>query len=783
VADYLVQEDGSSRFILEDSSGDLLLETSSATPSVSAPFIPSVTALYTPGGFFPLTFDASGSFTVPPGVTQIYVIAWGGGGGSASSTRNGGQGGGGGGAMAAGFIPVSPGATYTVTVGAPGAPDGDGGSSSVVGDGGTSVVAVGGKTGVDPGTAGAGGLASACTGTATHSGGTGGAGNSTPGSGGAGGGGGAGRGADGGVGGAPSGINSGAAGLGGSGGGGNGGVGGQFSSILATNGTLPAGGAGGNYSIRSGGASGGGGRVIVEYGDLVLAGIPSVTQVFTPTVKFAGFTLPFIASHTSVKDIFSVFSHLTGTGPGIAGEQTLMELAPHGTSQTATLAATIGTGTGPLSLTGDSGLPSGSFCLQIGSEVLYVTKNSPGSYTINQRALSNTVAASHTSGATATWHDYYDMPLTSAATIAASFSADILGSGSTAYGGWLIAFDSSQAYIGASRYPMHVTSFLGVFPAGTGSTGVNRMDAAQSNATCIPAAVSDNCPAAISVPSRIATTIAIGDVGLVRYQNPSASMMQLGPRSCALQSWYGLKRVDAADNDVTTTNPSGNIVDGAIEAAFFNPSLVGEDPATGNPSDRPIAYTSTTLLGSSRSFTHGGTPSPPNFNEKGWPLGCLAVRQETKRVPYWQAYDWKNYNYTYCGFGTDNTFAQIVVNENGIVFGTSPIVSLPGSQDIKGPDAMWDDGNYYFATAWAVLIFQTPYLVVGPSIGGNYITPPTDTSVPGPVPGVSFDSGGAPTLTVPGDSHIGGSGGGIPPGGIIPPSPPPMGQRFWATMV
>ena len=43
------------------------------------------------------TFNSSGSFAVPPGVTQVTVQAWGGGGGGATRGTNGVGGGGGGG--------------------------------------------------------------------------------------------------------------------------------------------------------------------------------------------------------------------------------------------------------------------------------------------------------------------------------------------------------------------------------------------------------------------------------------------------------------------------------------------------------------------------------------------------------------------------------------------------------------------------------------------------------------------------------------------------------------
>jgi len=64
------------------------------------------------------TYNSSSTFTVPTGVTQINVEAWGGGGkGGSRVSSNGSAGGAGGGAYASSTFTVIPGATYTVTVG------------------------------------------------------------------------------------------------------------------------------------------------------------------------------------------------------------------------------------------------------------------------------------------------------------------------------------------------------------------------------------------------------------------------------------------------------------------------------------------------------------------------------------------------------------------------------------------------------------------------------------------------------------------------------------------
>ena len=77
-------------------------------------------------------FNSSGSFTIPNGVYQITAEAWGAGGsGGATQNVQSTGGGGGGGAYAAKTFAVSPGQTYTVTVGNGSSSTAPGGSSSV----------------------------------------------------------------------------------------------------------------------------------------------------------------------------------------------------------------------------------------------------------------------------------------------------------------------------------------------------------------------------------------------------------------------------------------------------------------------------------------------------------------------------------------------------------------------------------------------------------------------------------------------------------------------------
>lgn len=207
------------------------------------------------------TYDASGSFTVPPGVTSVTVECWGGGGRGGSRTSNGRGGGGGGGAYARSVLTVVPGNSYTVTVGA--------GSNSNTSPGGDSwfstagtILAKGGQSAASNSTTGAaGGSSAASIGTVKFDGGN---GDDAPASTGAGGGSSAGTAANGANG---SGQNGGTAPAGG----GDGGDGGNAGFLVGAGvaGTAPGGGGGGaERSALSGnqnGGNGASGRVVVTY--------------------------------------------------------------------------------------------------------------------------------------------------------------------------------------------------------------------------------------------------------------------------------------------------------------------------------------------------------------------------------------------------------------------------------------------------------------------------------------------------------------------------------------
>lgn len=95
------------------------------------------------------SFAASSTWTCPAYVNRVKVRVWGGGGGGVSNSSNGGGGGG----YAEGIVTVVPGTVYTVTVGAAGAANGNGGASGF-----HSLVTAGG--GVSGGAGGVGGGAS-----------------------------------------------------------------------------------------------------------------------------------------------------------------------------------------------------------------------------------------------------------------------------------------------------------------------------------------------------------------------------------------------------------------------------------------------------------------------------------------------------------------------------------------------------------------------------------------------------------------------------------------------
>ncbi len=194
-----------------------------------------------------VVFDSSDTWTVPEGVTEVTVHAWGAGGGGATSTSSfTGSGGGGGGAYVRRTVSVTPSANYNVVVGQGGSAGQTGGSSYFINT--STAMALGGSGGSGT-SGGSGGQAGSSVGDVKYSGGNGANGGTFSNGGGGGGGAGTTQG-----GGNASGTSGGA---GGSEGGGNGG-----NATSGAGNALGGGGAGGRNTT---GGSGANGRVIITY--------------------------------------------------------------------------------------------------------------------------------------------------------------------------------------------------------------------------------------------------------------------------------------------------------------------------------------------------------------------------------------------------------------------------------------------------------------------------------------------------------------------------------------
>ncbi|NJO70024.1 MAG: hypothetical protein HC830_12735, partial [Bacteroidetes bacterium] len=212
-----------------------------------------------------ITFSSDGTFTAPPGVTEIKVECWGAGGAGGSRTTNGRAGGGGGGAYARSIVTVIPGNTYTIIVGTGGS---NGNAGSVSSFNSTTVVAAGGSGVSDNTLSGAtGGTLAASTGDIIYIGGNGGDGTTGPGSVSGGGGGGAGSNGAGGN------ASTNTAGLGSTNNGGNGGAG------RTNNGT---GNGGNNYGGGGGGARGNGNDGGSGANGLVMVTLPAIVSLSSP---------------------------------------------------------------------------------------------------------------------------------------------------------------------------------------------------------------------------------------------------------------------------------------------------------------------------------------------------------------------------------------------------------------------------------------------------------------------------------------------------------------------
>ncbi len=293
-------------------------------------------------------FNASATFTVPAGVTSITVECWGGGGAGGGNTTNkdGGGGGGGGAYSKTTNIAVTPGATYTVTVGAGGT-----GSSGNGGNGGNSwfnttgtILATGGFGGFSPsgtgGVSGTGGLSSAGVGFIKYSGGTGGTGGSNNSGQGGPGGSSAGTGANGTSGSPIWSTETAAAEPIGGGIGGNGGTDGNIGLI----GAQPGGGGGGAGEENNGG-NGADGKVIITWSCPtnagILSGIPSICMGMNTTFTSDVVSGVWSSANTNIATINAITGSITTIAAGGPVAMTYTVARSGCPSQTATRDVTV----------------------------------------------------------------------------------------------------------------------------------------------------------------------------------------------------------------------------------------------------------------------------------------------------------------------------------------------------------------------------------------------------------------------------------------------------------
>lgn len=445
-----------------------------------------------------------------------------------------------------------------------------------------------------------------------------------------------------------------------------------------------------------------------------------------------------LVSQASVEVIHDAFPTLTG--PGNGGETFCVKLAPNGTSVDATLLLAISSASTTLQLTGDSGFPATeSFPVIIDSERMIITKIASGIYRVDHRAMAATQRVAHTAGATVTWDDKYYMGVRSTVNIAKDFFWEDDGH---LYPGWLLVFDASQGYLGGSRYPMHVEELTGVYPA---AGGISKIDGPQPAAEFVPYGVSEECPSSIGTPGLLIDDIVVGDIAVLKYVNPEASAMMLCTRAASIQAWYGFKRVNVFNVDVTFTDPNGIIVDGSVNGTFHD-----------------LPFVTVTLPGNDRIYTYG----PPRFSNKGWPIAALAVRNGFRRIPKWTSPTWHNFSEVHTGFHEDALFVQVLINRNGIVYGPIPAVDLPHPRDIDGPDATWDDSSFRSSTSWGVYIFEGTYILAGPQFN---TADPTATPAPNFIPSVTppVTPGGAGGGSGADEFIEGGTGGDIGPVPVV----------------
>lgn len=356
------------------------------------------------------TFNASGNFITPAGVTTATVEAWGAGGAGGGSTSNSDGGGGGGGGAYSKSTGVSISGTIPVVVGAGGVGDtgaGNNGGDSTFNT--TTIIAKGGTGGsVTSGTGGpggAGGLSTASTGTTKFSGGTGG------------------RGRDNNSGqGGPGGSSAGTAANGTSGagswstvtasaaptGGGKGGDGGTSGSAGAA-GTAPGGGGGGAGDGTNNGGSGADGRVAITYTCPTYA----LTSAASATGPFcvASASVVTLRSSSMPNGTYTVSYNLSGGNTATGSTASMTFASGSGTFTTSTLNASTTATT--ITVTGiSSGVVGQGACVSTISTnntatvtVLTVVANAGTAFTktCSANASGAVIGEATTSGYTYSW--------------------------------------------------------------------------------------------------------------------------------------------------------------------------------------------------------------------------------------------------------------------------------------------------------------------------------------------------------------------------------------------
>lgn len=332
----------------------------------------------------PQTFNSTGTWTCPAGVTSIDVEAWGAGGAGGGNTANtDGSGGGGGGAYSKSTIAVTPGTTYTVTVGTGGIGsfiNGTAGGDSWFNTTGT-LLAKGGNGGISgtlvSGAAGGnGGSAASGVGTTKFSGGNGGYGrNNNTGRGG------------------PGGSSAGTAANGTSGpnpwstliaaaapaGGGIGGNGGDSVNNGISAAAVGAGGGGsgdGNSSTDVIGGNGANGRVILTW-SCSAAHILTAAATATGPICAGTTSVVTLSSSSMATGTYTVTYNLTGTNTATGTIATMNFIAGSPGTGTFTTSALANAGATTVTITS---LVLGSGCSSA------VSSNNTGSITVNNAA-------------------------------------------------------------------------------------------------------------------------------------------------------------------------------------------------------------------------------------------------------------------------------------------------------------------------------------------------------------------------------------------------------------